>query len=148
MLQCYGMIGGLTMTIECFCVPKLFTLEKQKACMISIRFEMVGNVVTWKWEWKRAPKQGVEESQLQILEDILSSFRLSTISNQWVWSGHETGEFTIKGLRLLLVQIWPWSAEIDYLETVSIRESLEFPWGSPLPGRSKEILNVWRASVW
>ncbi|XP_076895068.1 uncharacterized protein LOC143547554 [Bidens hawaiensis] len=82
----------------CSRFPRLFDLEVNKNCLLK---EKLFNSV-WVWNWRRRPRGGVEDTQLEELISLLDSVSLSDPDDKWIWKLDSDDAFSVKGVRSYL----------------------------------------------
>ncbi|GKD67587.1 hypothetical protein Tco_1321677 [Tanacetum coccineum] len=74
---------------------RLHSLELNKCCSVAVKMRDSSLISSFR----RPPRGGVEEDQLWLLEDIISSFVLSHSSDRWIWRLDSSGDFSVKSAR-------------------------------------------------
>ncbi|GKA92822.1 RNA-directed DNA polymerase, eukaryota, reverse transcriptase zinc-binding domain protein [Tanacetum coccineum] len=78
--------------------PRIFMLETDKGSMVSNRL----NIHNWSSILRRAPRGGIESSQLVDLLSAISAINLSDQPDSWVWSLNPAVGFTVASVRKLI----------------------------------------------
>ena len=75
--------------------PRVYALETDKSALVHDRLVLVD----WDLVQRRAPRGGVEVSQMSALREILDTITISDQRDRWVWSQDGSGEFTVASAR-------------------------------------------------
>ncbi|GJY96657.1 RNA-directed DNA polymerase, eukaryota [Tanacetum coccineum] len=66
-----------------------------KSCSVAVKVRDLSLISTFR----RPPRGGVEEDQLRLLGDIISSIVLSNSNDRWIWRLDSAGDFSVKSAR-------------------------------------------------
>ncbi|GKC20432.1 RNA-directed DNA polymerase, eukaryota, reverse transcriptase zinc-binding domain protein [Tanacetum coccineum] len=89
--------------------PRIFMLETDKGSMVSNRL----NIHNWSSILRRAPRGGIESSQLVDLLSAISAINLSDQPDSWVWSLNPAVGFTVASVRKLALNKLPTRVNLD-----------------------------------
>ncbi|GJV46146.1 RNA-directed DNA polymerase, eukaryota [Tanacetum coccineum] len=78
-----------------FFFPRLYALEGDKHASVAAKFGDSSLVNSFR----RAPRGGVGEEQLQLLVDKVAPVVLSNLNDRWVWTLESSGEFSVRSAR-------------------------------------------------
>ncbi|XP_071699921.1 uncharacterized protein [Rutidosis leptorrhynchoides] len=78
--------------------PRLFALESNKVGSVASHF----SISEWLWEWRRAIRGGVEQSQFDQLSSLLSSISFSTGPDRWRCDLSSDGTFYVSQARKII----------------------------------------------
>ncbi|GKC52966.1 RNA-directed DNA polymerase, eukaryota, reverse transcriptase zinc-binding domain protein, partial [Tanacetum coccineum] len=76
-------------------VPRLYLLENMKD--IPVASKLAHEEVDWSF--RRKPRGGVEQMQMEILNQMLDGVILSDSYDRWVWSLEGSGNFSVSSIR-------------------------------------------------
>ncbi|KAJ0927467.1 putative reverse transcriptase zinc-binding domain-containing protein [Helianthus annuus] len=113
------------------CFPALFALEKDKFCSVKDRVGTGANGVSWTWDWRRQPGDGLEFVEWQQLLSLMGDPLLAEHDDDWKWTLDGSGIYTVRSVKEAL-------QNIRYVRPDSV-----FRWNSWVP-KKVEILS-WRA---
>ncbi|GKB87478.1 RNA-directed DNA polymerase, eukaryota, partial [Tanacetum coccineum] len=71
---------------------RLYSLELDKLCSVVVEVRDSSLVSSFR----RPPRGGIEEDQLRLLGDIISSIGLSYSNDRWIWRLDSSGDFSVK----------------------------------------------------
>ncbi|GJZ94305.1 RNA-directed DNA polymerase, eukaryota, reverse transcriptase zinc-binding domain protein [Tanacetum coccineum] len=74
---------------------RLYSLELDKSCSVAVKVRDLSLISSFR----RPPRGGVEEDQLRLLGDIISSIVLSNSNDRWIWRLDSAGDFSVKSAR-------------------------------------------------
>lgn len=80
---------------------ELLKLESKKQCLLSDRYEKIGDTFEWKWSWKRSPSSDMEKIELSCCDLILKDINLTFSDDSWKWLPDTSGNFSVSSLRRL-----------------------------------------------
>ncbi|GJT03878.1 RNA-directed DNA polymerase, eukaryota [Tanacetum coccineum] len=76
-------------------VPRLYALEKQKDIKVASKLSHGG----LEESFRRVPRGGVEQAQLEILKEKMEGGILNSSNDRWSWSLDGFGEFSVSSVR-------------------------------------------------
>ncbi|KAK1432883.1 hypothetical protein QVD17_09785 [Tagetes erecta] len=71
-------------------LPLLFSLEKNKRCLVADRVNKVGETVNWNWEWKRRLRTQTELQLLDHLKGLVAAYSFGSGEDKWGWFGDDS----------------------------------------------------------
>ncbi|GJY47483.1 RNA-directed DNA polymerase, eukaryota, reverse transcriptase zinc-binding domain protein [Tanacetum coccineum] len=115
-------------------VPRLYMLENMKDVTVAVKLAHED----LEWSFRRKSRSGIEQHQLELLQEKIDDVILSSSYDRWAWSLEGSGEFSVSSLRkvidlnylprsslktrwikevLIKINIHAWKVSNDYLPT-------------------------------
>ncbi|XP_076941933.1 uncharacterized protein LOC143611641 [Bidens hawaiensis] len=113
--------------------PNLFLNERDKGCLITSRYERVGNDTVWKWDWKRLNLSQNEAIEFSECLNLVQQASFSNTPDRWVWPNDPSGVFSVNSMKKILFNISNPSAPFI------------LKWNSWVP--KKVNIHVWKAEM-
>ncbi|KAJ0899075.1 putative reverse transcriptase zinc-binding domain-containing protein [Helianthus annuus] len=110
--------------------PGLFQLESNKNAFIKDRVIVGENRAELNFEWSRLPSNAGELEELSSISNAVHGFEFGVGADKWVWALEESGEFSVKSIRVKAHQM------------VFTNIGVEFEWNNWTPIKVNFLL--WR----
>ncbi|KAJ0622607.1 putative reverse transcriptase zinc-binding domain-containing protein [Helianthus annuus] len=111
--------------------PLLFSLEKNKSCVVADRLESVAQVLHYSWEWKRNNFNNEEQQEFEELLILLDGVFILSGEDVWSWTVGGSREFSVRNVKTCI------------FEAANELPVTSFEWCNWVP--KKVVVVAWRA---